>query len=173
MATENLKPVLARMKSLYDRKAQMCQFEPGDNVLMLHMTGGFLGPYEAIQKVSEIDYIVNTLDRKKAPQLCLINRLKSYYNREELVMVVQAPNDKVDHASQSLKDDHSNKLSNSEILARLQEQLSNLLVDDRTELIHIIIKYRCIFTDVPRRINIAVHDVDIGNRHEVIVIVNC
>ena len=74
------------MKTWYDKKACSRTFKPGDKVLVLFPLQGnplqarFHGPYEIQTKVSNLNYVVKTPDRRKPTQLCHINMLKPYYD---------------------------------------------------------------------------------------------
>ena len=46
----------------------------------------YFGPYIVKEKVSDLNYIVITPDRRKTTHLCLINMLKSYVNRDKNIV---------------------------------------------------------------------------------------
>ena len=85
MASENLSNAQKKMKNLYDRKAGVRAFSPGDQVLALLPIAGspfeakYLGPYTVIRQVSEVNYVVSTPERRRKTQLCHINLLKPYF----------------------------------------------------------------------------------------------
>ena len=87
-ARNNLKQAQKRMKTWYDRKTKSRVFKPGDKVLVfLPITGQplsarYSGPYTIARKVNDVDYIVNTPDRRKITRLCHVNMLKEYYDRD-------------------------------------------------------------------------------------------
>ena len=82
------------MKSQYDRNALDRNFEPGDKVLALLPIPGkplqarYYGPYTVEKNLSEVNYIVNTPGRRKQKQLCHINMLKKYIDRDSFVISV-------------------------------------------------------------------------------------
>lgn len=86
-AQRGLKDSQSKMKKLYDRRAKLRNFEPGDKVMALlpvehnPLYARFVGPYEVDEKVSDLNYVVRTPDRRKRVQLCHINLLKPYYER--------------------------------------------------------------------------------------------
>lgn len=43
----------------------------------------FADPYTVIRKVSDINYMIATPDRRKSSQLCHVNLLKSYHERSD------------------------------------------------------------------------------------------
>ena len=77
------------MKERYDKYTQSTSFRPGDQVLALLPVPGkplqtrYFGPYIVKEKVSDLNYIVSTPDRRKNTQQCHINMLKSYVNRDK------------------------------------------------------------------------------------------
>ena len=176
LAQENLKVSQAKMKTL-DQHAQSQVFKPGDKVLvMLPLMGNTLkaryhGPYEILNKVGEVDYIVKTPDRRKSTQLCHINMIKPYYDRNtcQSVMVVDnspiaqnVHNDDVNDRTGEIVE-HLIKLSNSEVLANLDVKLAHLSDTQRSDLSSLLLKYEGIFPDVPNKTTAAVHDVEVGD----------
>ena len=80
------------MKERYDRYTQSRSCQSGDHVLALLQEPGkplqarYFGPYIVKKKFSHLNYIVSTPDRHKNTQLCRINLLKSYVNRDEIML---------------------------------------------------------------------------------------
>ena len=70
-AQKNLKSAQHRMKVWYGKKARYREFNPGDKVLVLLPIHGdplqarYSDPYTIERKVNEVDYVVNTPDRRK------------------------------------------------------------------------------------------------------------
>ena len=91
-ARTNLKSAQNKMKVRYDENAQDRNFEPGDKVLALLPIPGhplqarYFGPYTVDKKLSDANYIVNTPGRRKQKQLCHINMLKKYIDRDSNVI---------------------------------------------------------------------------------------
>lgn len=87
LAKQNLKTSQRQMKERFDRGAKCRSFVPGDKVLVLMPTPGsalqarYYGPYHVKEKVSELDYVIATSDRRKKSRLCHINMLKPYIER--------------------------------------------------------------------------------------------
>ena len=81
------------MKFHYDVKAQDRNFEPRDKVLALLPIPGtslqarYYGPYTVDKKLSDVNYIVNTPGRPKRKQLCHINMLKKYIDRDSCYFI--------------------------------------------------------------------------------------
>lgn len=78
-----MKSAQAKMKTWYDQKAKLRHFKAGDKVLVLlpiqnhALQARYCGPYFVAKKVSNVDYIIHTPDRRKTQRLCHINMLKS------------------------------------------------------------------------------------------------
>ena len=87
-AWSNLKSAQSKMKLRYDENAQDRNFEPGDKVLALLPIPGkplqarYYGPYTVDKKLSGVNYIVNSPGGRKQKQLCHINMLKKYIDRD-------------------------------------------------------------------------------------------
>jgi len=80
-----------------------------------------------IRKVSDVNYVVKTPDRRKPTQLCHINMIKSYHDRgaDTHVMAIEVTAEVLDDSmkdveSSASEHDYQVKLSNSEILASLE-----------------------------------------------------
>ena len=82
------------MKMLYDKNAHNRNFEPVDKVLALLLIpvklkplhARYYDPYTVEKKLSDVNYIVNTPGRHKQNQLCHINMLKKYIDRDSPVI---------------------------------------------------------------------------------------
>ena len=91
-AQSNLKSAQIKIKLCYDENAQDRNFEPGDKVLALLPILGkpvqarYYGPYTVDKRLSDVSYIVNTPERHKQKQLCHINLLKEYIDRDSSVI---------------------------------------------------------------------------------------
>ena len=87
LAQQNLKAAQQRMKVWYDGKAHKYSFNPRDKVLSLlpipchQFQARYSGSYMIEEKVSDVNYIVQTLEWWKTRQLCHINKLKEYYEK--------------------------------------------------------------------------------------------
>lgn len=46
----------------------------------------FSGPYEVERKISDIDYVVKTPDRRKKSHVCHVNMIKRYVVRAQTIM---------------------------------------------------------------------------------------
>ena len=133
--------------------------------------------------MGEVDYIIKTPETRKSRQLCHINMLKEYVERndDERVKPVCSvgPSQEVSHNGNPEMEvyQHDNgddkqheypmKLQNSDMLANVDGKLDHLSDNVQCELKQLIHMREDIFPDVPSRTNAADHDVDVGD-HEAI-----
>ena len=181
LAHENLRASQHHMKTWYDKKAKERSFSPGDKVLVLLPIKGqplqakFHGPCDVVRKEGNLNYVIATPDRRKATQMCHINMLKPYYERNEssIVASVSETSDSTDCCPSDhrpcITDNRTEKdsdvpvrVSNSDILANLDTKLSHLNAPERDQLTNLIHEYKQIFPDVPNKTNVLCHDVDVG-----------
>ena len=150
LAQQNLKTSQSKMKMLYDRKSQNCIFKPGDKVLVLLPVQGntlqtrYHGPYKVLKRVGDLDYIIETPDRRKSTQLCHVNMVKPYFERgvKKPVMLTDCNIESNSNQEHEIWDDTPDldveckiRLSNSEILDDLETKLSHVPPDKRVPLI--------------------------------------
>ena len=131
------------MKLRYDENAQDRNFEPGDKVHVLALLpipgkplqARYYDPYTVDKKLSDVNYIVNTPGRCKQKQLCHINMLKKYIDRDSsvisslnLVNTVPPEQNQMDSEDTNFvnSDPAASKLKNSDILKDLDQKLSYL-----------------------------------------------
>ena len=172
------------MKKWYDKDAKSKIFSPGDKVLVLFPIPGhplqarYHGPYTIESKVGEVDYIVKTPDRHKSRQLCHINMLKEYVDRNDdssakpvcsVGPSSECSDDEVNQNDNSDDKQHEYpmKLQNSDVLANLDEKLGHLSENVQCELKQLIHEREDIFPDVPSRTIAADHDVDVGDHESI------
>ncbi|KAK3880997.1 hypothetical protein Pcinc_014546 [Petrolisthes cinctipes] len=78
----------SKLKSRYDVKSQHRAFAPGQKVLLFLPVHGnplaskFSGPYVISHKVTDLNYVVHTPDRRKNCQLVHIDQIKPYFERQ-------------------------------------------------------------------------------------------
>lgn len=132
----------------------------------------FFGPYVIEKKLNNLNYIVVTPDRRKQTQLCHINMLKPYVERDNNVVkeplninvVISEPEDlSSEFSSSHLSPTDASKLTNSDVLKNLDSKLSHLEESQRQDLQKLLEKYSDLFPDVPSRTNQIYHDVDVGD----------
>ena len=161
------------MKSRYDENTVERGYAPGDQVLALFPIPGrplqarYFGPYTVERKVSDLNYVVNTPGRRKQNQMCHINMLKPYFDRNNsdvkpVTVTKSLPNSKTDN-NESVNSENSDpgsaKLINSTILENLDRKLQHLELEEREELKQLIHEYEHLFPDVPTRTDKIYHDV--------------
>ena len=115
------------------------------------------GPYTVDKKLSYVNYIVNTHGRREQNQLCHINMLKKYIDRDSSVvssvnLVNSVPLEKNQMYSEEINfmksDPASSKLKNSDILKDIGQKLSHLSSDKRLELNQLMLEFEHFFPDI-------------------------
>ena len=182
MAKLNLEKAQSKMKRLYDRRAELHVFCPGDQVLAsLPVVGSpfqakFAGPYTVVRQVTDLNYLVSTPDRRKKTQLCHVNMLKPYFprvNQGEVKPValvssvggVSSPS--LDSVEEKIESPDvavlQGRLSNSESLKNLDKLLGHLPAVQGKELSDLILSFPVLFSDTPSRTHLIEHDIDVGD----------
>ena len=116
------------MKARYDNHVIDRKFKPGDKVLALLPIPG--RPLQARyfrlntidKKTSDLNYIINTPGRRKNKQMCHVNMLKEYFDRDSSISNL---NNKLSHL----------KPSQQEELKQLIHEYEHLFPDSPQELI--------------------------------------
>ena len=176
VARSNLKKSQGKMKARYDNDVIDRKFKPGDKVLALLPIPGrplqarYFGPYTIDKKTSDLNYIVNTSGRRKNKQMCHINMLKEYFDRDSSISkpitVVNAVPQESNVSEPEVNSDFidksdpgPSKLENSDILRNLNNKLSHLEPSQQEELKQLIHEYEHLFPDIPTRTDKIYHDV--------------
>ena len=129
-----------------------------------------LDPTLLTTKTSDLNYIINTPGRRKNKQICLVNMLKEYFDRDSsiskpITVVNTVPQEsnvfepEVNSDFIDKSDPDSSKLENSDILRNLDNQLSHLEPSQQEELKQLIHEYEHLFPDIPTRTDKIYHDV--------------
>ena len=127
-------------------------------------------------QISDVNYIVNTPGRRKQKQLCHVNMLKQYIDRDSssvtpISVVSSVPQEQSEMNSEDMNfiksDPASSKLQNSDILKDLDQKLSHLDPVQRKELKHLIHQYEHLFPDIPTRTDKIYHDVNVEDSQPV------
>uniref|UniRef100_A0A3B4ZKQ1 Gypsy retrotransposon integrase-like protein 1 n=1 Tax=Stegastes partitus TaxID=144197 RepID=A0A3B4ZKQ1_9TELE len=180
MAREKLRVSQDTMKNIYDRHTERHEFSPGDQVLMLRPVVGspfqakYTGPCTVAEKISDLNYLIETPGRRKSSQLCHVNLLKPYYQRASdgcidgvvrPILVVDSVSPGYEHDGIPEPDDTLlyGRLKNSETLRNLDKLLSHLSLPQQKELTTVIHCYPALFGDVPSRTTWLQHDIDVGD----------
>ena len=168
---KNLESAQKKMKTWYDKRARKRSFAPGDQVLLLLPAPGnplnvkFFGPYEVEAKVSEVNYLLKTPDRKRKKRLCHINMIKPYFSRENnetqnTVKILSPLVSFIPDSQNEWQDRFTGcKLNNSQVLQNLEEKLGHLNFSEKKMIENLIAKYSPLFKDIPSRTNLIEHDV--------------
>ena len=176
IARSNLKTSPGKMKARYDNHVIDRKFKPGDKVLALLPIPGrplqarYFGPYTIDKKTSDLNYIVNTPGRRKNKQMCHVNMLKEYFDRDSsiskpITVVNTVPQEsnvfepEVNSDFIDKSDPGPSKLENSDILRNLNNKLSHLEPSQQEELKQLIHEYEHLFPDIPTRTDKIYHDV--------------
>jgi len=165
------------MKRWYDRNAKQRHFKVGDKVLVLlplqnhPLQARYFGPYSVARKVNEVDYVINTPNRRKAQRLCHVNMMKPYVEGTEEVehlatrtvpvLAVEKGSVVVSPVYEVASDNM--KLKNSDVLANLETKLCHLSYSQQLQLSALIKKFTDVFPDVPGQTTLVSHDGDVGD----------
>ena len=180
VARSNLKTSQGKMKARYDNHVIDRKFKPGDKVLALLPIPGrplqarYFGSYTIDKKTSDLNYIVNTPGRRKNKQMCHVNMLKEYFDRDSsiskpITVVNTVPQEsnvfepEVNSDFFDKSDPGPSKLENSDILRDLNNKLSHLEPSQQEELKQLIHEYEHLFPDIPTRTDKIYHDVIVEN----------
>ena len=118
------------------------------------------------KRLNEVDYVVYMPDRCKQRRVCHINMLKEYCKSTSspsivpVAIVVGLKDDSMMNEGSASADV---KLTNSDVLANLHQKLGHLSVGERESMVSLINKFQELFTDVPKKTNVVLHDVDVGD----------
>ena len=165
-----------KMKARYDNHVIDRKFKPGDKVLALLPIPGrplqarYFGPYTIDKKTSDLNYIIKTPGRRKNKQMCHVNMLKEYFDRDSsiskpITVVNTVPQEsnvfepEVNSDFIDKSDPGPSKLENSDILRNLNNKLSHLEPSQQEELKQLIHEYEHLFPDIPTRTDKIYHDV--------------
>ena len=178
VAREHLKSSQEVMKTKFDRKAKSRVFKPGDRVLVLlpipgePLSARYSGPYTVQRKLSDVNYVITTPDRRKQQRVCHVNMLKEYFERKAHETVnldnvvqdhVQESENDMSDISEELMEPLVSKLSNSQVLQNIDCKLDHLSEEQKQNVKQLLLKYKALFSDKPGKTSLAVHDVDVGN----------
>ena len=175
-ARSNLKTSQGKMKARYDNHVIDRKFKPGDKVLALLPIPGrplqarYFGPYIIDKKTSDLNYIISTSGRRKNKQMCHVNMLKEYFDRDSsiskpITVVNTVPQEsnvfgpEVNSDLIDKSDPGPSKVENSDILRNLYNKLSHLEPSQQEELKQLIHEYEHLFPDIPTRTDKIYHDV--------------
>ena len=159
------------MKQNYDKNTKERCFKSGDKVLAILPIPGrplqarYFGPYTVEKKASDLNYIITTPDRRKQKQVCHINMLKEYVDRDDsnvapVNVISSVPLKKSEMNCEEVDCEEMNfhktdltcsKLQNSDILKDLDKKQLHLDQTQHDELKMLILEYELLFPDIPTR----------------------
>ncbi|XP_069160812.1 uncharacterized protein [Procambarus clarkii] len=157
MATRTLENTQKTSKSRYDRRTKQREFQVGDLVLVCtptitgSLSARFVGPYPVVKKVTNLNYLLSTPDRRKKETLVHVNMIKKYEGRDTLPVTLVTTNDDIEEQAEVL--------ANSDILLNLQAKLTHVAEGHQSSLLQMIRQYKPIFEDVPGLTSVLRHDV--------------
>ena len=179
LARANLSSSQKSMKKKHDVDAVERSFKPGQKVLALlpvpsnPLNSRYFGPYVIQKKLSDLNYVVVTPDRRKQTQLCHVNMLKPYVERSSdpvsqpvnVNVVASEPKEDLgsELSSNSFGPTDTTRLTNTDVLRNLDSKLSHLTEGQRQDLEKLLLEFEHLFPDVPTRTDQIYHDVDVGN----------
>lgn len=130
-----------------------------------------LVPMKRKKKLSDLNYVLITPDRRKQKQLCHINMLKEYVDRNSSVTVhpvsVNIAITDSEKSADSFKENADlpgkAKLTNSGVLQNLDSKLSHLSQSQSQETEQLLHEFEHLFPDIPNGTDKIYHDVDVGD----------
>ena len=184
-AQANLTRHQDQSKERYDLKTTPRSFSPGELVLVfLPLTGSplkckYSGPYQIKEKLSPLNYIISTPDRRKKTQLAHINLIKPYLSRNSdgesssgrpvPVCITEVDSEAVMNPSDPEEVDEgelpmdlpssTSTLSNSQILQDLDKYFSGLHPSQISDMIELLSKFPTVTSDTPGLCHLIPHDI--------------
>lgn len=168
-----------RMKSTYDLKSKHRNFKVGDKVLVYlpnqknSLKNKFAGPYEVLQKIGEVNYVICTPDRRKLTRVVHINLIKPYRFRSDepslegshveppvvlsidnVVLYEDADDDGITLVPYDTVD-----LNDSDALVQLEDKLPHLSEAQRNEFKTLLDLYPSICSNRPGVCTLVEHDI--------------
>ncbi|XP_068240074.1 uncharacterized protein [Palaemon carinicauda] len=161
IAKSNLLKSQSKMKSLYDLKSKERVFVPGDKVLVLSqgvrgsLQNKFLGPFEVLSKVNDLNYIIKLPDRNLQ---CHINMLKKYFEPEKTVVL--SVSEEVNSKCVTSEKEFAWPGNNSVLLPNVCRS-PILSTNQINGLLKVLMKFPETVRDTPGRTTLVQHDVEL------------
>ena len=176
-ANQNLVESQESMKQHYDLKSVRRSFQPGDQVLVFlpnernSLKAKYAGPYNVLKRLSDLNYIISTPDRRKTSRLVHINLLKPYYSNSETLECSQ--NDKsnpkvVLTVNSELQHNIIDTSENSRFLTDIETKLSHLPDEYRTDIINLLNSFPEVCADQPGTCHLVKHEIKLEDGHHAI-----
>ena len=130
------------------------------------------------RKVSDVDYVIDTPDRRKSQRLCHINMLKEYQERHPQHLLKPPINHQLPTSSCFIQEiglnllerevdedmiDSTIVMKNSDVLSNLKDKLQHLSVSEQDDMTQLIQEFVELFPDVPGKTECVLYDVDVGD----------
>ena len=176
-ASDNLLESQSKMKETFDLKSVERSFKSGDLVLVYlpnqreSLKAKYSGPYEVKEKVSKVNYLIYTPDRRRKTRLVHINLLKPYRSRlsegdlrdenskscnlSKCAFNVNISNKTDINVSEMFSID---SCENSNYLGNIGQNLVHLLTEQKEDIINLLSSFPAVCADSPGVCNLAEHD---------------
>uniref|UniRef100_A0A8C1GXK8 Gypsy retrotransposon integrase-like protein 1 n=1 Tax=Cyprinus carpio TaxID=7962 RepID=A0A8C1GXK8_CYPCA len=143
---EHMKRAQEAQARVYNRGAQLREFQPGEKVMVLVPTheckflAKWHGPYEVVERVGPVNYKIRQLGRRRVHQIYHINLLKKWYEPE-----------------QCLLSPLSSQVSSQEpVEVEMGAQLSPT---QKQDLLEMVSQHSDVFSLLPGRTTVVYHDI--------------
>jgi len=168
------------MKSTFDKtkKAEVRAFKEGELVLALlpihkqPLCSKYHSPFRVMKRTSEVNYIIETPERRKKKRLVHVNLLKKYHSREDTganrvkaktVALIVTNTCDVSEGNSDKEGTNSivePNLKNSIILDNPECKLVHLAAVEAASITSLIQEHRDLFSDTPRLCTLLEHDIE-------------
>ena len=176
-ASKNLKSSQESMSHYFNLKAVDRSFNPGDKVLVFIPTehdpfkAKFSGPYTVLKRISDVNYVIDTPDRRKSSKMVHINLLKPFHENhsENALDDSPLPVNVVSHGADiscdsSLVDDNVDTRENTVFLAGVRDHLNHLSSNQQSNVIDLLNSFPEVCADHPGSCTLVEHDMElVGN----------
>ena len=127
----------------------------------------YSGPFKVHARLNDLNYVINTPDRRQKQQIYHVNSLKKFYepnvcsfSPDKVILPICVYDNSDDVIHDKLK---PSKLLNSSFLSHLAGNFVHLSPDESQKLSHLINAFPSIFGDITKETNVPPHDVDVGD----------
>lgn len=163
LAEQEMRRAQNNAKRYYDKTARTRSFRVGEKVMILKpslknkLQVQWEGPVEVVQKLSDTNYLVTGLGRRKTQQVYHTNLLKPYQQRHAVVnMSLNQPEEMpIDFPELTTENKDI-----GETISNLVEQ-AELEPDQKAELKELLFDFKETFSDTPGRTKALVHDIEL------------
>ena len=132
----------------------------------------YCGPYLITKKVSDVDYVIATPDRRKSQRLCHIKEYQERTPSTSATVTEQAlvtPNCVIqdldlNSSEREVSEDMTDSvmvLKNSDVLRNLEDKLHHLSDSEQDEMTQLVLDFTELFPHVPGRTECVFHDGDV------------